>query len=685
MTFFVTEIFFLRPEVFWLALPLCGLVYLVFKPKRSRQASGWEQLIDQDLLVYFGLHNSTQKSKWGANLARIFLLISCLLAIIGLAGPAFKGEGVQKLSSSSVVYLILDTTWSMQATDLKPTRLDFAKRKIANLLEANPESQFALLVYAEDSFVVVPPTPDKNAILHLLDDIDPSIMPSFGNRPESIAKSLKKTIQAQDRQQQAISLILITDEIPEGKIPLALDALSAYKDLPWTIWHFGISEAPLLNPQNKKPLVDRSGKPVLGTANLAANQEFADKLQADFLQASLNNADVQRLSGWLAGNFEATERALEEDASGTIEIGYWLAIPLLVASFLLMSKPHLLGIALVFMAFATPQAQASFLDKLLNDNQKGHIAFLRGDYQKAQELLSNQELKNYSGFLSGDYQQDQALSPNPSIQEIYNAITTKAFAGKAQEALEGYEELLEKYELPEEIKTKVEENIAVLEEFLAQQQQQNQDRDGQNQEQQNQQQENQEQAGEDGQQQNQQNQQDGQNSSASQEQQPQPPQQAENRAQENQQAKEEFAENPQDDTVAEQGQDTQEQQPQPPQQAENRAQENQQAKEEFAENPQDDTVAEQGQDTQEQQALEGQSQENEQVQQAQAEKDAETTISQQNQPAQETTAAPLNYSEQYQKLIEDDPGTLLKRKFYLEKRRQARSGKRPSTNILDGL
>ena len=645
MTFFSPDIFFLRPEALWLVIPLCGLVYLVFKPRRNSQASGWEQLIDQDLLVYFGLQKTAALSNWGAHCARIFLLISCLLAIIGLAGPAFKGQGVQKFSSSSVVYLILDTTWSMQATDLKPTRLDFAKRKIANLLEANPESQFALLVYAEDSFVVVPPTPDKNAILHLLDDIDPSIMPSFGNRPESIAKSLKKTIQAQDRQQQAISLILLTDEIPEGKIPLALDALSAYKDLPWTIWHFGISEAPLLNPQNKKPLVDRSGKPVLGTANLAANQEFADKLQADFLQASLNNADVQRLSGWLAGNFEATERALEEDASGTIEIGYWLAIPLLAAIFLLMAQPHLLVIAMFFMGvFASPEVQASFLDRLLNDNQKGHIALKRGDYQKAQELLSNQELKNYSGFLSGDYQQDQALSPNPSIQEIYNSITTKAFAGQVQEALEGYEELLEKYELPEEIKTKVEENIAVLEEFLAQQQQQNQDRDGQNQEQQNQQQENQEQAGEDGQQQNQQNQQDGQNSSAS-----------------------------------------QEQQPQTPQQAENRAQENQQAKEEFAENPQDDTVAEQGQDTQEQQALEGQSQENEQVQQAQAEKDAETTISQQNQPAQETTAAPLNYSEQYQKLIEDDPGTLLKRKFYLEKRRQARSGKRPSTNILDGL
>ena len=182
---FLTNFHFIRP--FWfLAIIVLFLVLWQLKKHRFHQ-SPWQNFLPPHLsgVLIEGANNSSISTKRPLH-ERIFLirpLFIGLLTIIALAGPAWQKlpQPVYQTERGSV--LIMDMSYSMYATDIKPNRLTRARFKAVDLLNKINDGDVGLIAYAGDAFVISPLTQDVKNIELLLPSLSPDIMPELGANP----------------------------------------------------------------------------------------------------------------------------------------------------------------------------------------------------------------------------------------------------------------------------------------------------------------------------------------------------------------------------------------------------------------------------------------------------------------------------------------------------------------------
>ncbi|GAB3888554.1 vWA domain-containing protein [Spirosoma agri] len=93
------------------------------------------------------------------------------LLLIALLGPSF-GEVEQTMTTTGRdVYLLVDISRSMDATDAVPSRLERVKYDIQQLCDLLPLDRFGLILTANESFVLSPLTADHDAIKRFVRDI----------------------------------------------------------------------------------------------------------------------------------------------------------------------------------------------------------------------------------------------------------------------------------------------------------------------------------------------------------------------------------------------------------------------------------------------------------------------------------------------------------------------------------
>ncbi|MBL4900588.1 MAG: VWA domain-containing protein, partial [Colwellia sp.] len=182
---FLTHFHFVRP--FWLlAIVVLFTVLWLLKKHRFHQ-SPWQKLLPPHLssVLVEGATNNLAPSKQPLH-QRLFLtrpLFIGLLSIIALAGPAWQKlpQPVYQTERGSV--LIMDMSYSMYATDIKPNRLTRARFKAIDLLKKINNGDVGLIAYAGDAFVISPLTQDIKNIELLLPSLTPEIMPELGANP----------------------------------------------------------------------------------------------------------------------------------------------------------------------------------------------------------------------------------------------------------------------------------------------------------------------------------------------------------------------------------------------------------------------------------------------------------------------------------------------------------------------
>lgn len=181
---FLSNFHFVRP--YWLVAIIALLFVLWLLKKHRFHQSPWQQFLPKHLsqvLVEGASNTHTNKKVMGAQAFLIKPFIIGLLSIIALAGPVWKKlpQPVYQTERGSV--LIMDMSYSMYATDIKPNRLTRARFKAIDLLNKINEGDTGLIAYAGDAFVISPLTQDIKNIELLLPSLTPEIMPALGSNP----------------------------------------------------------------------------------------------------------------------------------------------------------------------------------------------------------------------------------------------------------------------------------------------------------------------------------------------------------------------------------------------------------------------------------------------------------------------------------------------------------------------
>ena len=108
------------------------------------------------------------------------LAVAVLGASLALARPRW-GEGEEKVERNGVdVVFLVDSSLSMGAPDVSPSRLFVAKSLIRRMAQAMPGNRVGLVQTEGDGVVLAPLTLDGGVIDLLLDTVDPGSLPTPG-------------------------------------------------------------------------------------------------------------------------------------------------------------------------------------------------------------------------------------------------------------------------------------------------------------------------------------------------------------------------------------------------------------------------------------------------------------------------------------------------------------------------
>jgi len=149
---------------------------------------------------------------WPRLLPPVLFALALGVLLVGLARPQVER---MVLKERATVILVIDTSRSMQAEDVEPTRLGAAQEAVRTFLDQAPDRlRVGLVVFAGETQVATPPTRDHDLVRTAVDEIDTFLV--FGGT--AIGDALETAVDVGKR--------VTEDELPEGE-EIALADLGA--------------------------------------------------------------------------------------------------------------------------------------------------------------------------------------------------------------------------------------------------------------------------------------------------------------------------------------------------------------------------------------------------------------------------------------------------------------------------
>lgn len=200
--------------LYWLplALPLAWALFALLRRRRRALA----QLVDASMLPVLAPRWNPARAQ-----ARLVLrVLALLLLVLALARPqwGFRWEEVRRTGLDLMV--VLDTSRSMMASDLPPSRLQQAKWGVRDLLRILRGDRVGLVPFAGSSILQCPLTIDYAAFTMTLDDLYSGIIPRGGTAIEQALRTAIAAFPAEGAADRVI--LLVTDGEDHEGDPLKL-------------------------------------------------------------------------------------------------------------------------------------------------------------------------------------------------------------------------------------------------------------------------------------------------------------------------------------------------------------------------------------------------------------------------------------------------------------------------------
>lgn len=240
-----------------LAIPLVALFFwFAFRKKRAAEL----RFISVDLIGRLIPAEYMKRQKMKA----VLVTLALVLFVLALAQPMWGYHWREVRRRGLDLIIAVDTSKSMLAEDVKPNRLERAKREIEDLIGILAGDRVGIIAFAGRAFVKCPLTLDYAACRLVVDDITPTTVPRGGT---DIATAIEKAVRAfETKTKRDKSLVIISDgESTEGD---ALAAAEKAKQNGVAIYCIGIgtSEGELIPMRDEKGsltyLKDREEKAV---------------------------------------------------------------------------------------------------------------------------------------------------------------------------------------------------------------------------------------------------------------------------------------------------------------------------------------------------------------------------------------------------------------------------------------
>ena len=468
---FLTQFHFIRP--LWLLAFIVLFLVLWFLKKHQYHQSPWQKFLPSHLsrVLIEGASNN-QKITNKPLQDYLFLirpLLIGILSITALAGPTWKKLPQPVYNTERGSVLIMDMSYSMYASDIKPNRLTRARFKAVDLLNKINSGDVGLIAYAGDAFVISPLTQDVKNIELLLPSLSPDIMPELGSNPYAAVTLAHEMLN--DSGHLTGDIYWFTDDIDNDELTEIIEWSNKFGHQ-LNILGIGTSSGAPIKLPSGELLKDKMGSIVVPKLPIQKLQSLASNGHGKYQTISNDDSDIDYLT--LKPNILDNDKSKRQENQQTgdqwQEEGAWLllvVLPLTLSYFrrggaiLLISLtylPLMISLSLISpVTFANEgiktEPSQSFVQQKWQDlwktkDQQAQQQYNNQNYQGAAEQFENSQWQGSAHYKAGNYQ--KALDSyrkgeqSNNANSLYNQGNSLAQMQKYEEAIKAYEEALKK-------------------------------------------------------------------------------------------------------------------------------------------------------------------------------------------------------------------------------------------------
>ena len=231
-----------------------------------------------------------------------------ILFLIAFAGPSIGNSFKEVKEEGKDIFIAVDLSQSMNATDIGPSRLQRIKFELKNLIKSFPSDRIGLIIFSSEAYMQVPLTFDQAVIQLYIDGLNTGLVPNGGTDLSGPLKMALERFQKDESQEvKSKSILLISDgenfgdDLEEVAFELAENGVKVFS--------LGIgseegSEIPrgngmVIDPETGKPAISKLDSQPLRLVSTETSGEYFE-ISDDAQQVGDLISALDRLEGGVA-------------------------------------------------------------------------------------------------------------------------------------------------------------------------------------------------------------------------------------------------------------------------------------------------------------------------------------------------------------------------------------------------
>jgi Ca-activated chloride channel family protein len=424
-----------------------------------------ERFIDPHLLTHLLKNsNAPARNSWAALLLWV---AAWLCGTVAMAGPRWNYTDQKTFRASQDLVIVLDLSQTMNAQDVKPSRVARARQEIQNILDMRRAEQVGLVAYAAVPHLVTPLTDDIRTIRNLLPALDTSLVTLQGDRLGPALAMAAAMLKAEPGDSKSILVISDGGFEEEDVAGLVRAAGGA------AIYTMGIGTtagAPIPGPDGGR-LRLANGEEAISHLQDRRLQMLATAGHGFYVEADYSDDDTRAILGRveaLNGKAQAGQDTVRVWDERFYIPAFLLALLLLPwfrkgAAFLAM-----MSLASIFLAGGQAQA-ATPAELFRNQDQQAKAAYDQGNYKAAMAKFHTTYRRGVAAYRAHAYAQAAALfkasltQKGGDLNALYDLGNAQLMQYQPENAIRSYEEVLK--QRPDDAPAL--HNLAIAREMLA--------------------------------------------------------------------------------------------------------------------------------------------------------------------------------------------------------------------------
>jgi len=372
----------------------------------------------------------------------VLLMFSVGLILVALAQPRWGFRWAELKQEGTNIVVVLDTSLSMDAQDVSPSRMERAHREIFDLVDNLRGDRVGLVLFSGGAYTRMPLSLDYQALRTMVRRSTTTTLKSQGS---DLGAAIRTAVEVSGEADEADRAIVIVSD-GEDQIGNGVAAAKVARESGAHIFTVGVGTAdgapiPLKNGGFKK---SKSGDVVLTKLGEQTLQEIAAVGGGAYVRSVAGSADMRAIyEDEILGKLKRAEQTVRREKIWTERFQWPLGLAWLLGLLAFAVRGRGLPVALaLFCALGSPPAmadsediekltaaQVSNPDDLELAERLGGALFQAGRFNEAEDVLSS----------VSDRSKDQA----DRARARYNSGLSAYRGGRLTEALEAWQRVLQ--------------------------------------------------------------------------------------------------------------------------------------------------------------------------------------------------------------------------------------------------